>query len=429
MHAAKSRTSGRRRTKPKTNGSKRNAHNKRRASRSGLHGSGRGLYELLDGVLTQPTAPFRESWVKRAILSFCKERGLPVYEDEIGNLWAGARSFAEARRASLVFVAHLDHPGMVVTGFRQRAGRILARAIWLGGGPMDIRNHEVKIFSDVNALTVLDGVVLSHNCGPRGPKDVELEIKPSGLGRAACTPQGLKALGPWGACLWYRKQGVPAGVAQRHGLCISKAADDLVGACALLEALTRSDAPRGVVALLTRAEESGFHGTIAVLKKGWLDPARTLMVSVETSAQLPSAAAGRGPVVRLGDRATVFSSAFVYWVQEQAALLAARGEGFQYQRQVMDGGTCEATPFNCHGFQVAGISTPLLNYHNIAPNGRAEPEAVALSDVEGVVSLAAALMKNHRAAHAQSIQKSAYSSFMKKLDRNQREHERYFKGI
>ena len=387
------------------------------------------MSQLLEDVLMQPTAPFRESWVKRSVASICADARLPLFEDDIGNLWVGARNLREAHRASLVFVAHLDHPGIVITGFRQTPSRILATGTWLGGGPMDIRSFDVKVFSDVNGLTVLDGVVSSHTKGPRGAKDVEIEIKPSALARAACTLTGLKSLGPWGACLWYRKQGVATGVVKRKERWVTKAADDLVGVCALMAGYARAGKPRGVVALLTRAEESGFHGTLAVLEKKLLNPKKTLMISVETSSQLPGAELGKGPVVRLGDRATIFSSAFVYWTQARAAELAARDKSFKYQRRVMDGGTCEATPFNCFGFQVAGISTPLHNYHNIAASGRPEPEAVDVGDVEGLTKLIAHLMKSHRASHAQTLQKGAYAEFMAKLMKNQKEHHKYFDGF
>lgn len=387
------------------------------------------IVSLLESVLTQPTAPFRESWVKRATASYCTANRLSSWEDGHGNVWVGVKNRAQARRASLVFVAHLDHPGMVITGFRQARGRVFARARWLGGGPMDIRNYEVKVFSDVNALMVLDGKVLKNTRGPRGPKDVDIELKATPLAKAAATSAGLKALGPWGACLWYGRFGVPQGVKRQGDQWVTKAADDLVGACALLEAYTQAGRPRGVALLLTRAEESGFHGTIAALKDRILDPKRTLMVSVETSAQLPGAQLGKGPVVRLGDRATIFSSAFVYWMEQHAAELAKRDRSFKYQRRVMDGGTCEATPFNCFGFQVSAMSVPLFNYHNISASGAARPEAVSARDVIGVVKLASLLMKAHRASDSSTLSRKAYASYLARIMKNQKEHERYFNGF
>lgn len=386
------------------------------------------LEQLIEGILTQPTAPFRESWPKRACLSFCEDLRLPVYEDSTGNLWINAKNAKEARNASLVFVAHLDHPGIVITKFTQSRGKIFAHGTWLGGGPMDIRNFDVKVFSDVNALMVFDGVVKKHTKGPRGPKDVVIEIKPSPLAQAACTPQGLEALGLWGACLWYQRHDVPQGITRRDGMWVTKAADDLIGVCALIHGLKRAGRPRGVVALLTRAEESGFHGTIEVLQQRLLDPKKTLMVSIETSSQLPGAELGKGPVVRLGDRSTVFDPALVYWVQTQAAQLAAHDKNFRYQRRVMDGGSCEASAFNLYGFRVAGVSTPLKNYHNMGAKNRPEPEAVGTSDVEQLTTLIAALMKNHKRSDVKNIGRVAFEKYTKALLDNQRSHRKYFDG-
>jgi endoglucanase len=384
------------------------------------------LFSLLEGILTQPTAPFRESWVKRACLSHCEELGLPVHEDRYGNYWVGAATEAQARRASLVFVAHLDHPGIVIHKFLRRGRKIFAEGDWLGGGPMDIRNFPVKVFSDVNGLMVFDGVVSRHTAGPRGPQHVTIEIKPTPLALAATTPAGLRSLGPWGACLWYSKHGVPAGVAIKGNQIVTKAADDLIGVCALIAGLARAGKPKGVVALLTRAEESGFHGSLDVLERKLLNPKKTLMISIETSSQLPGAVLGNGPVVRLGDRATVFSPALVSWVQAQAEELArSHPKTFRFQRRVMDGGTCEATAFNCFDFRVAGISTPLHNYHNMTKHGRPEPEAVNVSDVEALAMLVTHIMKAHRPTHINKLCDLAFGGYRGKLMKNQKAHAKY----
>lgn len=380
------------------------------------------LDRLLDGVLSQPTAPFRESWVKRKCLALAHELHIPVYEDSIGNLWANAKDASDVKRAEVVFVAHLDHPGIVITKFTHRNGRVLAHGNWLGGGPMDIRNFEVKVFSDANAMLTLYGKVLKHTKGPRGPARIEIEIAPSAMARAACTARGLKSLGPWGACLWYSRQGVSKGIARKNGLLVTKAADDLVGACAAIEALRRSGSPRGTVVLLTRAEESGFHGALAVIRGRLLNHKRAQVVSIETSAQLPGAELGKGPVVRLGDRSTIFTPRLVHWVQEAAINLAKRDRSFRYQRRVMDGGSCEATAFNAFGFEVAGLSTPLKNYHNQSKSGRPLPEAVALADVEQLASLLACLMRTRPG-------KLAFKTMAERLMANLKTHERYFDGF
>lgn len=386
------------------------------------------LRSLIETILTQPTAPFRESWVKRAVLSYCRAERIPLREDALGNFWVNVRHPAEIARARMVFVAHMDHPGMVIRGFRRRGGRVFADARWLGGGPMDIRGHEVQVFSDVNALLVFDGVVRSHTRGPRGPEQVTLEITAGRVGskdlaREACTPRGLRQLGPWGACLWYRKAGVPAGVAARGGKWHTKAADDLVGVCAILRGL-RLARRSGVVGLLTRAEESGFHGALHVIRKKLLDPRKALVVSVETSAELPGARPGGGPVVRLGDRTTVFDPAFNHWLTARAEELARLDRTFRFQRRVMDGGTCEATAFNCYGFVTTGLSTPLVNYHNqdYARGTRGpRPEAVAQADVERLVKLIAHVVKRQKPELRRRLRELAFGDLRKKLLKAHRE--------
>jgi endoglucanase len=182
------------------------------------------------------------------------------------------------------------------------------------------------------------------------------------------------------------------------------AADDLVGVHAIVEtalALWRGDkAPAApFIGLLTRAEEVGFVGAIAHLELGWLQDRRRpmLAISLEASRTLPGAEIGKGPIVRLGDRRTVFDPAML----EVLTQAARRSLPDRHQRRVMDGGSCEATAMTAWGVPAAGISVPLGNYHNQgleggedckAPGGPA-PEFVSRADVEGLLRLCGAIAK------------------------------------
>lgn len=401
-------------------------------------------------ILSQPTAPFRESWVMRACQAYCTRNRIPFFEDSFGNVWVNAKSATAAKRAKLAFVAHTDHPGVVVQKFFKRGQKVFAEGTWLGGGPLDIRSHDVLIFSHVDACAVFNGKVVRHTVnGMRGPDKVTIEVQAnqvfSWLGQtqllgkrqtrslleALCSAKGFQTLGPWGACLWYKKQGVSAGVRKHQGFWQTKAADDLIGVCALLESIRHTRA-KGCVLLLTRAEESGFHGALDVLTKKRLNPKMTRVVSIETSATLPGALLGKGPVVRLGDRSTVFSPAFVYWVQSKAAELAKKNKRFAYQRRVMDGGSCEATAFNCFGFEVAGLSTPLQNYHNIpwhkkgAARKKPQPEAVHTADVAALTELLIHLMQNSRELSKKAHTSKPFSKMEKSLIENFRQEVRHF---
>lgn len=425
------------------------------------------LGNTIELILSQPTSPFRESWAKQACRYFSAKRGLPVFEDDFGNLWIGVKNRAQAARAALVFVAHMDHPGMVVERFERRAGRVYAHATWLGGGPKKIVGFPVQVFSDVSAVMVFDGIVRSQTNGARGPEKAVIEVlarkvssfgQARGLGRKlmerACTPAGFKSLGPWGACLWYERAGIPQGVALKNGKWITKAADDLIGVCAILEGYVRAGKTRrharqtnggrestsrvgvhgkNIAILLTRAEESGFHGAVDVLEKRILNPQKTLVVSVETSSRLAGAMPGLGPVVRLGDRSSVFDPAFARWIESCAAALAKRDSRFRFQKKLMDGGTCEATAFNCYGFRVAGISTPLENYHNrflpakaltskvktSAPHGP-YPEMVDAADVEKLASFIEYLIAGFERGLIRNLSREAFAPLKRAILKNYR---------
>ncbi len=205
---------------------------------------------------------------------------------------------------------------------------------------------------------------------------------------------------------------------QEGQLIYTQAADDLVGAFAIVSTAldyfkarkatgkparnrTRSSGARSAqpfLGLLTRAEEVGFIGAIAHLELGWLASARRplLCVSLETSRTLPGAEIGKGPVVRLGDRFTVFEPGALRVFTELAdKILPGR-----HQRRIMDGGSCEASAATVFGLPSIGISVPLGNYHNQCfeggPDSRGAlgpaPEFVHLSDVEGLLELCRAIL-------------------------------------
>jgi endoglucanase len=397
----------------------------------------------------------------------CDKRRIPFVEDRFGNLWLGAKTLAEARGSKLTFVAHMDHPGFLVDRFEIKSGRghasVRVHAHWQGGGPKNKKRmlqHPVKVFSHFHGLLIFDGRIVECVEGPRSLTKAVIELDVPHMDDLF-SPSAIKKLGPWGACLWYDC----GGLSFEGDRVRTKAADDLVGVCTLIAALEKSKCPKGVTALITRAEESGFHGTMAVLENRFLKPERTTMVSLETSAQLPGAMSRGGPVVRLGDRSTVFNPAAVRWVQDTASHLsgglppgglpatqtlsmtamkkarkggksaarAAKGHiPFAYQRRVMDGGSCEASAFNAYGFTVAGVSVPLIGYHNVGPDSAPVPEEVSLHDVARTVDLMVALMEGSKtlskggATKPAAFHLAAFASFRKDIAANYRKHLKFF---
>jgi len=141
-----------------------------------------------------------------------------------------------------------------------------------------------------------------------------------------------------------------------------------------------------VVAVLSRAEEVGFHGALAVAANRGL-PKTTLVVSLETSRELPGVKMGRGVILRVGDRTSVFDSDASRYLGEIAADLSTRRAGFQFQRGLMSGGTCEATAYQESGFKSAAVCVALGNYHNCGERNRIRAEYVSIGDACGMVDL------------------------------------------
>jgi len=145
-----------------------------------------------------------------------------------------------------------------------------------------------------------------------------------------------------------------------------------------------------VIGVISRAEEVGFHGALAVAASRQL-PKSALVISLETSRELPPAKMGRGVVIRTGDRASIFDSTATRFLAEVAAELGRRDKSFQFQRALMYGGTCEGTAYQEFGFQTAAVCVPLGNYHNCGPQNKIAAEYVSLADACAMVDLLAAV--------------------------------------
>jgi len=352
---------------------------------------------LLEALLSQPTAPFREQRVIDFATEVLRRVAVPWFQDPVGNIVVGVAS-AQAYRQCLrqktgeplrLFIAHMDHPGFHGVAWRS-ATRLAVR--WHGGSPVkhlrgarvwlagengwtgEGRIASAKLRRDRRALATAEIAFAAG--GPRPP--------------AASLYGGLRFRAP----VW------------RQGRRLyTQAADDLIGVFAVLVTAldlfggrrTRKSSP--FIGLLTRAEEVGFVGAVAHFDLGWLAQARrpVVCVSLEASRTLPGAIVGKGPVVRLGDRRTVFDAGGLRVLSDLAEnVLPGR-----HQRRIMDGGTCEATAAIAWGLPAIGISVPLGNYHNEGfeggpssrgPRGPA-PEFVHLDDVDGMAKLCAALMR------------------------------------
>jgi len=175
----------------------------------------------------------------------------------------------------------------------------------------------------------------------------------------------------------------------------SRACDDLIGCAtivATLRDLSAAKAAASVYGLFTRAEEVGFIGAIQLAKSRAL-PSDVTVISLETSAVWPPATIGAGPIIRVGDRISVFDPATTEYFVE-----IAKSQNRPHQRCLMAGGTCEGTAFQTYGYRSGALCIALGNYHNCAPDDRIATEYVSLSDMVGLVELCAAIAQDQTPA-------------------------------
>lgn len=306
------------------------------------------LLKLAKLLLTQPTAPYHEHAVREIVVDYGRELGLRVEHDRVGNVLVKYRR--GTTKPPLVLMAHMDHPGFEALGGK--------RAEFLGGVPKEWFVGAPVRFGDVRTKV--------RRVLPGWPKRklVELQDLVSGFGQ------------------WDLER-----FAARNGKLYATGIDDVLSVTLVLATLAeiqRRKLKTHVWGAFTRAEEVGFHGAVELARAGKI-PRRALVVSMEMSRERPWARIGNGPVVRVGDRMTIFDPRATYFLEE-----VARRSGIRAQRCLMDGGGTEATALGGLGYRVGGLCLPLGNYHNIGPNRKVRAEFVSVSDLEGLQQLTVA---------------------------------------
>jgi endoglucanase len=314
----------------------------------------RKLLPVLRHIVSRPTAPFHEQAVAEAILGFLKD--LPhvtVRADKYGNLVARyERAGPRASPAPLryAFAAHMDHPGWVRVD-----GHSFGPAVHFPG-----EKHPKQFLGWVPEAFL-------RNPGIRG------------YGRFA---------------MWDLPE-----FQLLDDIIHARACDDLIG-CAVIVAmfmeLEEAGAEAVCLGLFTRAEEVGLVGAMKLASSG-LIPDDVTIISLETSSELPPAKIGSGPIVRVGDKSSIFDSAATAALSQIAA-----DSHIPVQRCLMPGGTCEATAYQLAGFRSAALCVALGNYHNCGPGAQIAPEYVSFSDVQALVRLCARIAVN-RAKKNQAV--------------------------
>lgn len=317
------------------------------------------LLKLAEQVLTIPTAPYHEHAIREFVIDFGTRHGFDVSSDAVGNVIVRYQS--GRKTPPLVLMAHMDHPGFESLGGRQ--------AEFLGGVTRSMFAGSRIRFYTANGPVRARITQLVASQWP-AKKIVELEDG------AGLTPGDF---GMWDLPL-FRVRGK-----RLHATAIDDVMSVVVTLATLLTAKQRKMQTQ-LWGVFTRAEEVGFAGAL-VMARSRVIPRRALVVSMEMSKERPWARMGQGPVVRIGDKVSVFNGDGGYFLTEVARQLQQRDGRYQFQRALMDGGTCEATVFAMLKYPAIGLCLPLGNYHNIGPSGRPQTEYVDSGDLVGLLRL------------------------------------------
>lgn len=373
-------------------------------------------------VTQLPTVAGREGRVVEWIRSWVGLRPeLELLEDSAGNLvvqprvlW-GRKPDVDGAGGSPIFItAHLDHPAFVV----ERAITADTLAVAFRGGVMDayFENARIRVHTTEGPI----GATLTGEIAPAGMQSTPALFKTYSavLDKHATIHAGDIAT-------WE----LPAAEIDSNGLVHTHACDDLaalasaLAAYDVLLAVVRAGSPHDVQdvrLLFTRAEEIGFVGAIAACKLGTM-PRGSRVIALENSRSFEDSPIGGGPIVRVGDRMSIFTPRLTAACARRAEQIANRpaqptatrtqqeieaAAAMRWQRKLMAGGACEATVFCAYGYDATCLCLPLGNYHNMsnlaavqdgkwdaATKGppRVAREYISLADFNGMVDLLVAI--------------------------------------
>lgn len=353
--------------------------------------------------LTQiPTAAGREGRVVAWIQRWVAERpGITLSSDAAGNLHLSMSNTRSGEpgsgEAPVYFTGHLDHPAFVV----ERVIGPDVVQLSFRGGVMDeyFRTARVAVHLG-DAGERVGGVIEREVPSASGTSDKSYLVN---LDR----PSDRLRVGD--VATW----DLPAGEI-RDGLIHTHACDDLAAVAAALAAYDelygrRGELTQDVRLLFTRAEEIGFVGAIAACRERTM-PLGSRVLALENSRSFAESPIGGGPIVRVGDRMSVFSPTLTAAVARRAEEISggaatptatqkqAQMPAWKWQRKLMAGGACEATVFCAYGYDATCLCLPLGNYHNMADLAAVQAgtnmtppivgrEFVSIADFDGLVDL------------------------------------------
>ena len=326
-------------------------------------------FDIIQQLCNLPVAPYCEQHVIAWLHAWTREPAraghIEYRQDRAGNVHLEYRRGRKSA-APLVIEAHMDHPGFVLQRVR-RDGTALAefrgsvRPSHFAGARAKFWVNSPAAVGSIEPVPAIGHWELAKVVGAKRKKDADF------LEATLKFPAGTKlpagTIGMWD---------LPDAFIQGELFC-ARVCDDLGGVAAavcMLEELIAQQIETHVIVLLTRAEEVGFAGALAVAKNGWI-PKNSPVIGLETSKAFPTSPQGAGPIIRVGDKTGVFSAGLTHFISQAAGSINDDDPGYKFQRKLMDGGTCNSTAFLAFGYDAAAICVGLGNYHNQTIKGDA----------------------------------------------------------
>ena len=331
-----------------------------------------------------PTAAGKEQRAVEYIRRWVAARpSLRLSEDAAGNLVVAPRKrWRVGARPPVFITAHLDHPAFVVES-------VIAPGtleVSFRGGVMDDYFEGARI--------------VVHPEGGASGRDAAIGATLSGASTSPATPMGklyiaelddapgvssvrIGDVATWALPPAEVRKGAAGEPATVHTLACDDLSAVAAALCAMdrLLALANDPATRpgeDVRLLFTRAEEIGFIGAIAACKLGTMPP-DARVVALENSRSFADSPIGAGPIVRVGDRLSIFDPRLTDACAQRAEHLAGApatprasqkaGDvrpSMPWQRKLMAGGACEASVYCAYGYSATCLCLPLGNYHNMS---------------------------------------------------------------
>ena len=319
-------------------------------------GAANSSFEVLQRLVETPGVSTREERVREVIRGLLPSWARPE-ADAAGNLLVSAGPVAAGK--NLLFIAHMDETGYLVTGVRDDGSLEVRR---MGGFYETLYEGQVVLVhtarGDVGGVVppragYFDAV---QEPGAFGGGDVRVEV--GTRDRAGTQALGIAS----GDFVTVPKSFVRLAASKGAG----RAVDDRAGCTALLMALRRIDPARlrnHVTFAFSVREETGLEGAAAMAQtlRPDLAVAVDTFVSSDTPLERPSfahAVLGKGPVVRAIDSSNITDAAII-----ERVLDLARAAGLPIQYGLTRGGN-DASVFPEIGAPDLALSWPTVHSHS-----------------------------------------------------------------